>query len=72
MAENFLDTRCTESPKLYEPKQSYTKTYYDKNGKVRNKEKILRTAREKQSSFKRTTIGYQLISLQKHYRPEGS
>ena len=53
MAENFLDTRCTESPKLYEPKQSYTKTYYDKNGKVRNKEKILRTAREKQRAHLR-------------------
>ena len=33
MAENFLDTRCTESPKQDEPKQSNTKTYYDKNGK---------------------------------------
>ena len=57
MAENFLDTRCTESPKQYEPKQSYTKTYYDKNGKVRDKEKILRTAREKQSiTYKETCL----------------
>ena len=29
----YLDTRSTEGPKQVERKQTYTKTYYNKNGK---------------------------------------
>ena len=32
-----------------EPKQAHTKTYYNKNGKIKDKERILKVAREKQS-----------------------
>ena len=31
--ETYLDTGSTEGPKLVELKQTYTKTYYNKNGK---------------------------------------
>ena len=41
--------------------------------KVKGKERILKPEREKQRiSYKGTPTGYQLTSLKKHHRPEGS
>ena len=44
-----------------------------KMAKVRDKERILKAAREIQSvNFEEPPEGYQLISVQKHYRPQES
>ena len=37
-----------EGPKQDELQQTYIKTYYNKNGKVKDKKRILKAAREKQ------------------------
>ena len=39
----------TDSPKQDECKQAYSKTYYNKRPKVKDKERILKATREKQS-----------------------
>ena len=51
------DTGSTEGPKQVEPKQAHDKTYYNKNSKVKYKERILKAAREKQNiNYKGTPI----------------
>ena len=41
--------------------------------KIKDKDKILKATREKwQTTYKGTPIGYQLISQQKFYEPEGN
>ena len=53
----YQDTGSTEGPKQVESKQVHTKTYYNKNGKFKDKERVLKTAREKQSiKYKGTHI----------------
>ena len=49
LKETYQGTVSTEGPKQVEPKQAHTKTYYNKNGKGKDKESILKAAREKQS-----------------------
>ena len=44
----YPGTGSTEGPKQDEPKQTYTKTYYIIIAKVKDKERILKAAREKQ------------------------
>ena len=64
MAENFtnlkeVDTKTgsTEGHKQVELKQAHTKTCYNKNGKSKDKERILKAAREKQRvNYKGTPI----------------
>ena len=51
------DTGSKEGPKQVEAKQAHIKTYYNKNGKIKDKEKILKAARENQSiNYKGTPI----------------
>ena len=53
----YPDTESTEGPKQDEPKQTYTKTYYNKNAKIKDKARILKAAREKQRFlYKGTSI----------------
>ena len=44
-----------EGPKQDELQQTYIKTYYNKNGKVKDKKRILKAAREK-LNYKGTPI----------------
>ena len=52
MAENFInlnETNIKIQEAQVEPKYVYQKTYYNKNGKIKDKERILNAAREKLS-----------------------
>ena len=47
----------TEGPKQAEPKWAHAKTYYNKFAKVKDKERILKAAREKQRvNYKGTPV----------------
>ena len=46
--ETYPDTGETEGSQQDETKQTYTRTYYNKNGKIIGKEKILKAGKEKQ------------------------
>ncbi len=82
MAENFsnlkkeTDIQIQESqraPNKLNPSRPTPRNIIIKMAKVRDKERILKAARETQSvNYKETPYSYQLISLQKHYRPERS
>ena len=53
----YQDTGSTEGPKQAELKQAHIKTYYNKNEKIKDKERILKAAREKHSiNYKGTPI----------------
>ena len=83
MTENFpslekeKDTQCKEVqsvPNKIDPKRTTTRDIILKMAKVKDKERILKAAREKQLvTYKGASIrplDYQLISQQKQFRPE--
>ena len=63
----YQDTGSTEGPNKLNTNRPTPRHVIIKTEKVKDKERIPKAAREKQSP-----LGYQLISLQKRYRPEGS
>ena len=57
LKETYQDTASTEGPKQVEPKQAHTRHIIIKMAKVKDKERILKAAREKQSiNYKGTPI----------------
>ena len=72
LKDNDIKTQeAHRAPNKLNPNRPTPRHIIIKMAKV--KERILKAAREKQSfNYKGTPIGYQLISLQKHYRPGGN
>ena len=57
LKERYQDKGSIEGPKQAEPKQAQNKTYYNKNGKIKDKVRIPKAAREKQSiNYKGTPV----------------
>ena len=68
IAENFLTV-----PDRINPRRTTLRQILIKFTKVKDKEKILRATREQQQViYKGILTGYQLISQQKFYKPEGN
>ena len=55
------------NPRMNTPRHIVTKL-----AKIKDRDKILKATREKQQHPKKLSSGYQLISQQKFYKPEGN
>ena len=61
------------SPNTREPRKTRPRHIIIKNTKIKNKDRLLKAARErKKVTTKENPPGYHPISQQKSYRPEGS
>ena len=70
---DFKIQEAQRAPNKLNPNRPTPRHIIIKMAKVNNKERILKAVREKQNvTYKGTPISYQLISLQKLYRPGGN
>ena len=54
------------------PRRNTPRHIVIKLAKIKDRDKILKTTREKRQHTKKLSSGYQLISQQKFYKPEGN